>query len=178
MAGFAIQLNKNRWVCYIHVMILGTFMPLQSGSWNQFVCLYACNSWKNWWMYLLWNIVWDSSWKIFQGIWFSILTRQVQWPLDTKDLLHFCRHEQLHPCSTYTECCHPECVRAYVVPVITYVHTHVTKMKWAYIISIPCSKTGNFILQIDWLALYPSCTITMEYNSTCRLIVVLLLGFV
>ena len=57
-------------------------------------------------------------------------------------------------------------------------HTHVTKMKLAYIISIPCLKTGNLILQIDWLALYPSCTITMEYNCTCTLIVVLLLGFV
>jgi len=29
-----------------------------------------------------------------------------------------------------------------------------------------------------WLALYPSSTITVAYNSTCRLFIVLLLGFV
>jgi len=31
-------------VYYIHVMNVGTFVPLQRSSWDQFVCLYACNS--------------------------------------------------------------------------------------------------------------------------------------
>jgi len=84
MAGFAIQLNKNRWVCYVPVMILGTFMPLQSGSWNQFVCLYACNSWRTAECIsheILYGTVHE---RFFQGIWFSVLTIHMQWPLDTK----------------------------------------------------------------------------------------------
>lgn len=140
MAGFAIQLNKNRWVCYIHVMILGTVMPLQSSSWNQFVCLYSCNSSRTAeWIFMKYCM--GQFMKDCQGIWFSILTRQVQWLLTLRPLAF------LYMWSiTYL-------VYICRVPVIPFMQTQVTKMKLAYIISFPCPKTGNFILHIDLLCI-------------------------
>jgi hypothetical protein len=49
-----------------------------------------------------------------------------------KDLLHFCRREQLHSCSTYAECCHPECVHMWCLSYLSCIHM---LQKWSELIS-------------------------------------------
>lgn len=150
--------------CYIHVMNVGTFMPLQSSSWNQFVCLYACTSSRTAeWIFMKYWL--GQFMKYFQGVWFSILTRQVRWPLDAKT----------------------SCISAYVSNYIPVIHMqssgHTFHADTSYKNEVSLYHFNSMFQNWkfytpDWLALYPSCTVTMVYNSTCKLIVVLLLGFV